>query len=124
MSAWEIINKNIGDEIPVKSIDSHYGGAEFVICPVFQDGFMRELYITPKQQSDYLGKMFKVDLTTMGINVLSLNGYPALVNDPNVWLTYWCQEHKCYSLELYVSNGTKLLKIDTHFGNTISLNFK
>lgn len=123
MTEKKLTTISFGQDIPFSCGDSNYGRAEFVVCPVFKRGIMRELYIDPKQQPKYFGEWFKVDLQGIRIKSLSLSGYP-VAKDPRVWNSFWCKEHKCYSLELYVANNTSSLTVVTHFGDNVTLEFR
>ena len=115
---------SIGDSISYKYEDKNYGRAEFVVCPVFKRGIMRECYIYPMQQPEYFEKYFKIDLSGRKTRVISLSSHPPFEADPRVWMMFWCKEHKCFSFELYVADNTARLEIDYHFGDTLCLDFK
>ena len=119
------ITIRIGESISYKDMDKDYGRAEFVVCPVFKRGIMRECYIYPKQQPEYFDKYFKIDLSEYGkTQSIHSSGYPALEADPKVWMMSWCKEHKCFNFELYVAKGTSRLEINYHFGDTLCLDFR
>jgi len=111
-----------GEIIECECLTHNYGRAEFVVCPVFKDGILKNLFIYPKQQPKYFGKAFNVDLEGYEAKSIQYCGYPVLA-DPRIWYSFWCEEHKCYSVELYVADNTKYLKINPHFGDSISLEF-
>jgi len=109
-----------GDEIKYVPRTHDYGRAEFTICPVFKRGIIRELYIYPRQQPD--AKHF-YKLVPMGkYRIIDFTYYGGDFNDCcRIWQTWWCKEHKCFSLEFYVPNEGDSFKVNCHFGDTISL---
>jgi hypothetical protein len=123
MTERKLTTIELGQAIPFTCRDDKYGRAEFIVCPVFKRGIMRELYIDPKQQPQYFEEWFKVDLVDIRIKTLSLSGY-LLGRDPRVWHSFWCKTHKCFSLELYVANDTSSLTVVTHFGDNVTLEFR
>lgn len=111
-----------GQPITFVSTTHDYGRAEFVICPVFRRGIMRELYIDPRQQPQYFKEWFQIDLDGIPANQMHFSGYPK-ENDPEIWRSFWCKEHKCFSIELYVSASSHYFEVQPHFGDTVDLEF-
>ena len=110
----------LGDTIEYVPKTPNYGHAEFVICSVFKRGYIRECYIYPQQQyTSHYNKLIVPD--TLRLKSLWLEtpcGDPA-----NVWMTFWCKEHKCYSLEFYTPLKSNSFKVECSFGDTLVLNF-
>ena len=117
---YELRTIEAGDKIPYVSHTEKYGLAEFVICHVFKRGYLKELYITPNQQETNIQYHLIVP-PDFKINTISYGGmYP---NDPRVWFTFWCKEHKCYALEMYVPDNSNYIEVGYHFGDTVSVDF-
>jgi hypothetical protein len=103
--------------IPFEAMSARYGRAEFVVCPVFKRGKLVVCSIYPRQQpevKDHWVWEGKAD-------GLSFTGYQGLDN-PKIWRTFWCKEHRCNSIELYVPNEAKFLWINLSVGS-LGINF-
>ena len=118
----------IGDTIHYTPKTERYGRAEFTLCPVFKYGYLRELYIYPRQQPDIQmnDTYFKLSLNDLKIEVIDFSAYGLadFYDFPRFWTTNWCKEHKCYSLTFYVPTEANMFTITTHFGNTLSFEFR
>jgi hypothetical protein len=103
-----------GEQIPFIWMTKRYGRAEFVFCLHYLRGKLDKVYITPMQQPDAKEKFI---LPQYGQETFSANSWTHKgLNDPNIWLHYWCKEHKAPAFNLYVPDGS------THFdvtGNNI-----
>lgn len=112
-----------GDEIKYTPMTKEYGQAEFSICPVFKRGYIEELYIYHLQQPDI--RYFHKLVPDGKYNALNFSAYGGDFYDaPRIWQTWWCKEHKCYSIELYVPNKGDSFTVECHFGDTISLEWR
>ena len=110
---------NFGDKIEYITRTQKYGEAEFILCPVFRRGKIKELYIFPLQQPD-AKHFYKL---VPGGKYQSIYFSAHYTDDPRVWVTYWCKEHKCYSLEFYVPSEGDSFTVESNFGDTITLNW-
>lgn len=86
------------------------GRAEFVCCPVFNRGKLRELYLYPKQQpnaKEYFVYKFDYAPENFRINSWTHKG----ISRPEIWIHGWCQEHKCASFRFYVPVNSNCFKV-------------
>jgi hypothetical protein len=114
-----------GDKVFYKAYDDTPGGsslghAEFVVCPVYSRGKLKEVFIYHKQQRNIKYYYhFKFPYSPYAWGIESYNTY----NDPvNIWRMAWCAEHKCLSLELYVPKYTDYFEIE--MSNFFTITFK
>ena len=113
--------------IPYKVLDDTPGGgnlgrAEFLFCPLWTRGRMRELLIYPLQQRSKM--YYRLDLTDCGkVTTFGFDSYGDKER-PRAWRMGWCKEHKTVSYEVYVPTGTDRLSFSPHFGNSISICFE
>jgi len=90
---------------------SNLGRAEFVICTKYKYGKAHEFWVTPLQQRDakyywhYTGYIDELGIT--------FSAYEGLDN-PYVWMSGWCKEHKAVFNEVYVPNDSAYLEICSH----------
>jgi len=118
---------------PFVSNTKEYGNAEFIMCPVWRRGKIREVYMYPKQQPNAEHYYYLVNEDGWeGVNFGSLlyelvgevgdgkGGVLTLgknvIHSPNVWNTFWCKEHKCQAFEFYVPKNSKGFFISTGLG--------
>lgn len=99
------------EEIPFEWLSTDYGRAEFTICPVFRRGKLVKCVIYPRQQPK-ADKFFVWEGQASGLN---FQGYQGL-DSPNIWRTFWCKEHGCHSIELYVPTDSKILWFNLSIG--------
>lgn len=93
------------------------GCAEFIVCPVFKYRKLVNVYVYPKQQENR-NYFYVWEGEARG---LWLTGYEGL-GDPNVWQTFYCKEHKCHSLEMYVPVGSNYISF-TRTVDTFQISF-
>lgn len=96
---------------------SNLGRAEFSICPVYVRGKLKEMYIDPIQQrnSDTIYKAV-FDYPPLDFTIQSFG-----LDDPKIWLHYWCKRHKCAGFRLYVPDNAEYFQVD--FFGDFSINF-
>jgi len=87
-----------------------YGRAEFVICPVYKRGKMRELYIYPAQQPD-AKFYYKVNLEYAPLDFSVSSWTHKGMSNPVIWLMFWCKEHKCQAFRVYVPGEAKRFSV-------------
>jgi hypothetical protein len=107
-------------EIPFQWMHKSYGRAEFQICVQWKRRRVEDLWIYPKQQERVPDEYWHAKINGRS-NSVALTGYDGL-DYPNVWYTFWCKEHKCQALELYVPSESRVLWISIL--STLSIGFK
>lgn len=101
------------EKIDFVPMTQEYGRAEFIFCPVYKYGKMKELYIYPKQQPDAkFYYKFELKYTPLDFSISSWAHQG--MDDPNIWLMFWCKEHKCMSFSVYVPIQAKSFHISTY----------
>jgi len=126
MKEWKEKILDDGDIVSFVSMTNRLGRAEFICCPVFRYGKLKEFYIYPAQQENtdtYYKILFNYSPLDFSIGVSP----DLLFNDePRIWLHFWCKEHKCQSFRLYVprkSNQFRIEKLSNFsvvFGNNMA----
>ena len=97
-----------------------WGRAEFVICPVYQRGYIRKLFINPLQQG---GDHYELWADVTGkVRAVGITSYDGLA-DAKVWMLPWCSEHKCQAIRLYVPRDSGSLVIE-RWSNEIGVEFR
>lgn len=112
------INLTGQDSISFEWRSDNYGRAEFAVCPIFKYGKMVEVHIYPKQQPN--AKHYYV--WKGNAEGLYFQGYEGLEN-PKIWITSWCKEHKCHSFTMYVPTDSKFMWINFSLGR-LGINFR
>jgi hypothetical protein len=107
-----------GDYLPFVARTENLGTAEFVICPIWKRNKLVKLHIYPKQQElmDYYYVW-----EGYGRHSLQFSGYQGL-QDPKIWYSYFCKEHKCLSLRLYVPPESSYIWF-TVYSDNITIGF-
>ncbi len=107
-----------GSVVTFKPITEKYGRAEFFICPIWKRGKIKELFIYPVQQPD--AKNYFVIKSGFS-DSLCINS-EAYKEEPRIWITGWCKEHKTTFLRFYVPKDCdfftvrSLSSLDIRFG--------
>jgi len=91
-------------KVPFVGMTRNLGRAEFVVCPVFKYGKLREFYMYPAQQENV--EFYYVARNKNGWRDFGVNSWSG-VDAPKIWLHSWCKEHKCQSFRLYVPNDAE-----------------
>ncbi len=99
-----------------KNSHPNYGRAEFAICPQFKYGRIKRVYLTTRQQEPQRGWVFP----EVNSDCYSISSWVGL-DEPRVWLTNWCKEHKTQMTSFYVPDNSEFL--DIHILSTFSLYF-
>lgn len=109
--------------IPFVPFTQQYGRAEFTICVKWRYGKIIDLYITPKQQPDAIGKVYHLGLESVKPNAVRIGSYThkGIKEDPRVWLHGYCPEHRAAFFHMYVPVNAYFLQIT--LGSSISLMF-
>lgn len=118
---FKLIELESGTDYDFKWIDDSYGVAEFVVCPVYRYGKLREFHMFSKQQPNDLKHYWTKfeDGTPMDWSISSWTHKD--MEAPRVWLNFWCKEHKCNAQEFYVPRHST--KFTANFGINFSINF-
>lgn len=118
----------VGDVIRYEWMDKTPGGgnlghAEFLFCPVWSRGRMRELHIYPRQQRVPV-YCYTLDLSECRISDFSFSSWTYMgIEHPWCWRMWWCKEHKGVSYEVYVPKNTSQMSFELYFGNSIEIRF-
>jgi len=98
-----------------------YGRAEFIFCPIWKRGKIIKLHIYPMQQPD--AKYFYIlDVTANSKYICPYSWTHLGKENPWPWQFYWCKEHKCMSIKIYVPPNTNTLRITT--GTSLNIIFE
>lgn len=95
-----------GDKIPFEWITQKYGRAEFTFCLKYNRGKLKEVFITPQQQpnvKEWFVLPFHRD-DFMAKSTIELD-------DPKIWLHFWCKEHKAPAFNLYVPKDSRFFYV-------------
>jgi len=117
--AWKEQLLKDNDKIPFRESDPDYGRAEFVICPVYKRGKLKDMYIYPAQQRD-VHTFYHAVFTSSPLD-FSFSSYDDL-DEPKIWIHFWCKEHKSASFRLYVPVGSQYFEV--HRLSNFSINFR
>jgi hypothetical protein len=112
------------DKIQYKPLHPSYGRAEFVFCPVFKYGKMKELFIFRRQQDE--DENYHLDLKKLGFKktiCFDITSWSHKTDDPHIWRNPYCKEHKCLAFWVYVPNNTDTIEFEYHFGEELTIRF-
>lgn len=104
-----------GDKVFFKAIDDAPGGrnlgrAEFLFCPVWENGRLKKFYIYHAQQYDVkYYYVVKCDSDDFQVDSWTHKGIDA----PNIWLHFWCKEHECVGMRVSVPRNSNVFNIQT-----------
>lgn len=106
----KIVKLKDGDVIKYKDIDEKYGKMEFVFCPIFKYGKLKQMLIYPQQPIDNVHYYEIECYKQQDFNIMSWThqGF----EHPWTWMHFYCKEHKCLAIRTYVPIGTDTLKIN------------
>ena len=98
------------DIVKFSARSSQYGNAEFIFCPIFKRGKLKEMFIWPAQQPD-VTEFFRILLPyvpqNFGISAWTHKG----MDEPRPWMFFWCREHKCVAFRVYVPKQAKCFRV-------------
>lgn len=123
MNKQTIKEITFNDKIQFDALHPSYGRAEFIICPVFKYGYMKELYIQPIQQERNDGIqswVIKIG-SEFRLTTFSIRGWVHRGQEPRIWRQWYCKEHNTIAHEFYVPDGTDTLRFSLHFGNSVDI---
>lgn len=111
------------DIIFFEPMSDSLGHAEFEICPVFKRGKMTEIFIYPRQQPNVkYYYYYKVDYKPVDFSINSWTHKG--IDMPEVWLNYWCKEHKCVTFVVYVPIKSNCFMLKTLSNLSITFDYK
>jgi hypothetical protein len=119
--SWKL--KELTDGGVVEFVSSTYndGRAEFTFCPVWKRGKITELFIYPRQQKRkdpaecwHIQCGFSASLT---IGSWTHRG----IDEPRVWMHFWCKEHKTQSCHVYVPANADCFEV--RMGSSLGIYF-
>ena len=111
---------NNGDKVFFTPLTEEYGLAEFQCCPIFKRGKLKEFYLHPDQQPD-AKYYYKLDLNYSPYDFSIGSWTHKGIDSPQIWLHYWCKEHKCHGFRFYVPRNSNFFEV--HFLSNLSINF-
>ena len=97
-----------GDVVEFVPITHDFGRAEFMCCPVYKYGKLKEFYIYHAQQEN-VEYYYKVIFSTPPLD-FSITSYGCEA-DPKIWIHFWCKEHKSNSFRFYVPRDSHKFRI-------------
>lgn len=106
-----------GSVIPYVWKTERLGRAEFQFCPIWKYGKLRELFIYPKQQENKSNYWHLHGLKCIDFQLKSWTHKG--IENPWAWLYFWCEEHKCMGMNVYVPLDTSKLLVSVSSGLTI-----
>lgn len=108
------------DSVKFVSLTKEYGNAEFAVCSVYARGKLRKLYLYPHQQPN-AKHFYRIDVP-VGTQDWSIGSWTHKgIDEPHIWLHYWCKEHKAPAIRLYVPKGTTKFTVSKL--SNLSINF-
>jgi bisphosphoglycerate-dependent phosphoglycerate mutase len=106
------------DFLPFVGMTSNLGRAEFVVCPKFKRGKLVELFMYPLQQEN-VNHYYRWQGN--GKNNYTVQSYEQL-DEPKLWMHFYCKEHKCQSFRMYVPNEANYIWF-SEFSDSITIGF-
>lgn len=90
---------------------SNLGRAEFHFCPIWKRGKLQRFFIYPKQQRE---QKFYYEVETAQSHLFSVGSLTHKgIELPYIWTHYWCPEHKCMTLNVYVPRNSNCFRVCT-----------
>lgn len=120
MKKKTLVELKLKDTISYKDIHPSYGRAEFEFCPVYKKGKLVEIWITPAQQET--NKRYRIKMTYQPYSWQFTSWTHKGIENPRIWLQYWCKEHKALCMRVYVPPKTSKIRIES--GSTLSFIFE
>lgn len=105
----------VGDKIPFAAISPGAGRAEFAFCVRWRGAKPVEIFITPLQQPAAT-ESYRVRVYDRTMRVFSWSHKG--LDQPYIWLHFWCQEHGCPAFRAYVPPGSTHLQL-VHDGDLV-----
>ena len=106
------------DKVRFIPSDKDYGVAEFLFCPVWKNGKIKELLIYPLQQKN-IKHYYKIKCDSS--ESLSISSWTHLgIEEPKIWLIYYCKEHKTVEFRTYVPKNSNYFEFSVLSMNSIT----
>lgn len=102
--------KGYGPEIRFKPMHKDYWHAEFDICPVFKNGKLKKVFVCRRQQG--INECYEIEAQNQKefqIATWTFKGFDL----PNIWMNWWCKEHKTIGFSVYVPKQTNIITFDS-----------
>ena len=116
----EIVVSGSLAEFPFQLLHKDYGRAEFVICPVFKNGKLVELFCEPQQQeTDFYYHIKDINYETFSVQSWEYKGYDV----PKIWIHGWCDTHKTQFMRVYPPNDTDMIQFDMMAFSSMDIRF-
>jgi len=103
-------DKDYSPKISFKDVHKDYGRAEFEIRPIFKYGKLKEFLIYPKQQETNVF-YYVIEAQNQREFQISSWTHKGFAN-PNIWLEFWCKEHKTICHRVYVPKDTNIITFE------------
>ena len=120
MSALKCRELKENDMVRFDASSERYGTAEFIFCFVLKRGKLKELFIWPSQQAN-VTEFFHVALPyapqQFGVSAWTHKE----MDEPRSWMFFWCREHRCVAMRVYVPKQAKCFRV--HFGSWFRIIF-
>lgn len=101
--------KGYNPVIRFKPMHDRYGHAEFEICPVFKYGKLKKIFVFRRQQET--SECYEIEAQgqkEFQIMTWTHKGFDV----PNIWMEFWCKEHKTICHRVYVPKQTDIIVFD------------
>lgn len=95
------------------------GTAEFAFCPKWVRGKLQAVYICPMQQRDVVERWRVECHGAMDFTVQSWTHKG--IQEPRPWLYFWCKEHGCMGMRVYVPRNAGQFSVRT--GSGVGIHF-
>ena len=102
--------KGYNPVIRFKPRHDKYGHAEFTICPIFKYGKLKKVFVFRRQQDT--SECYEIeaqDQKEFQIGTWTHKGFDV----PNIWMNWWCKEHKTIAFAVYVPIQTNIIEFDS-----------
>ena len=112
------------DKIKYKDRTERLGMAEFLFCPIFKYGKMDKLLIYRLQQESK--GSYYIDFSKLGTKITLFNFTSWThkgIEEPNIWLNQWCNDHKTISFRVYVPRNTDTIEFEIFSGEELEIRF-
>ena len=99
-----------GDEVKFTALTKNLGRAEFLFCPVYKRGLLKEMYIHPLQQEN-VKNYYKIIIEEKTVS-FNIDSYVHKMDSPMFWWWSWCKDHKANCFRCYVPSNSNCFKVE------------
>lgn len=107
----EITRLKENQKYPFIAKTDRYGVAEFCVCPVYKYGKLVEFNMFSQQQEKQSHYQYKFDYKPLDWSIRSWTHKG--IEQPYIWINFWCKEHKCSSFRFYVPKNANHFTVST-----------